>query len=251
MNLAIVQARMSSSRLRGKVLMPIGQFTSLELVVLRLSNATSVDKVVVATSTEPDDDELVKFCEERGISTIRGSERNVHSRFLGAIEKYSPENILRITSDCPFVDPNLIDRLWATYTENELEYASIATGAGFARSSENRFPDGFDAEWVKASVLKAITQLISRDRDLEHVTSFIWGNPNKFKVGHLYSDLDYGNFRVTLDTKSDLVFLRNLAKILEDRISTADYRELLQTIQDHLLQEQDSLKLERYNEFYE
>ena len=250
MNLAIVQARMGSSRLRGKVLMPLGISTPIEMVVSRLENAISVDKVVVATSTEPDDDELVKFCEARGISTVRGSESNVHSRFLVAIKVYSPENILRITSDCPFVDPDLIDRLWKIYEENHLEYASIATGAGFAQSSQNRFPDGFDAEWVSAPVLKAIGKLITQERDLEHVTSFIWARPEKFKLGHLYADTDHGRMRATLDRDSDLEFLRRVASILGNRLSTAGYREIIQVIQEHLQAEQDSLIPETYNEFY-
>jgi len=249
-NLAIVQARMGSSRLRGKVLKPLGTSTPLEMVVSRIENATSVDKVVVATSTQPDDDELVKFCEDRGISTVRGSESNVYSRFLEVISIYSPENILRITSDCPFVDPNLIDRLWKIYEENHLEYASIATGAGFAQTSQNRFPDGFDAEWVSASVLKSIGKHITEERDLEHVTSFIWASPEKFKLGHLYADSDYGLMRVTLDRDSDLEFLRRVASALGNRLPTAGYQEVIQVIQEHLQSEQDSLIPETYNEFY-
>ncbi|CAN2170814.1 SpsF Spore coat polysaccharide biosynthesis protein F, CMP-KDO synthetase homolog [Candidatus Nanopelagicaceae bacterium] len=250
MNLAIVQARMGSSRLRGKILEPIGSSTSLELVVYRLGNASSVDKVVVATSTEPDDDDLVKFCEERDIFTFRGNETNVLSRFLGVVEKYSPKNILRITSDCPFVDPKLIDGLWQIFIANQLEYASIATGAGFARSSENRFPDGFDAEWISASVLQGTADLITQERDLEHVTSFIWGNPDKFKIGHLYSEFNHGDIRVTLDHKSDLEFLQLVAGILGNRILTAGHEEIIQTIQKYLGLEQDALVRETYNEFY-
>ena len=250
MNLAIVQARMGSSRLRGKILEPIGPSTSLELVVSRLGRARAIDEIVVATSVESDDDELVQFCHERGIAIFRGNETNVLSRYLGAIEKYSPENVLRITSDCPFVDPELIDRLWSIFEVNKLEYASIATGAGFAKSTENRFPDGFDAEWVSASVLQSIEGLVTQDRDLEHVTSFIWGNPNKFKIGHLFADLDFGNIRTTLDRKSDLEFLRKVANLLGEHILSAGYEEIIRTIQKHLKTEQDALSPETYNEFY-
>lgn len=230
--------------------MPLGKSTPLEMVVSRIENATSVDKVVVATSTQPDDDELVKFCGEHGISTVRGSESNVYSRFLEAIRIYSPENILRITSDCPFVDPNLIDRLWKIFEKTDLEYASIATGAGFAQSSQNRFPDGFDAEWVRAPVLKSIENDITEARDLEHVTSFIWSSPEKFKLGHLFADSDYGLMRVTLDRESDLEFLRRLASVLGKRLPTVGYQEIIQAIQEHLRSEQDSLFPETYNEFY-
>lgn len=250
MNLAIVQARMGSSRLRGKILEPIGPSTCLELVVSRLGRASSVDEIVVATSEEVEDNELVKFCHDRGISVFRGSETNVHSRFVGVIQEYLPESVLRITSDCPFVDPELIDRLWSIFEENKLEYASVATGAGFAQSTKNRFPDGFDAEWISSSVLQNISSELTQNRDLEHVTSYIWGNPAKFKIGHLYSDVDNGNIRITLDRKSDLDFLRKVANLLGTRITTANHKEIISIIQTNLESEQDALVPEAYNEFY-
>jgi spore coat polysaccharide biosynthesis protein SpsF len=250
MNLAVIQARMGSSRLPGKILKPIGSLTSIELVVSRVRSARSVDKVVVATSTEASDDPLVNFCEERNFEVFRGSEQDVYTRFAGVANKYLPTNLLRITADCPFSDPGLIDELWVIFKEKNLDYASVATGAGFARSIEKRFPDGFDAEWVKASVLHDISSLIQLERDREHVTSFIWSHPDQFKLGHLFSKLDYSDIRVTLDTELDLVFIRKIAEILGDNVTSASFNDVIDVVLKKLELEQSMLTPEPYNEFY-
>jgi spore coat polysaccharide biosynthesis protein SpsF len=250
MNLAVIQARMGSSRLPGKVLEPIGPSSAVELAVSRVMKANSVDKVVVATSNKRSDDSLVAFCQSKNFRVFRGDEQDVYSRFAAVIDEFSPENVLRITADCPFVDPRIIDDLWEIFQKKDLDYASVATGAGFARSSENRFPDGFDAEWVKSSVLNGISTQIRLDRDREHVTSYIWSNPDKFKLGHLYPDQNYANIRLTLDYPTDLVFIREVASLFGNKIIDADFEQIIAAIRRNSELEQGTPSPDTYNEFY-
>ena len=250
MNLAVIQARMGSSRLPGKVLEPIGPSSVIDLVIARVEKANSVDKVVVATSKESSDDSLVAFCHSRNFAVFRGDEKDVYSRFVAVIDEFSPENVLRITADCPFVDPRIIDDLWDIFQKEELDYASVATGAGFARSSENRFPDGFDAEWVRSSVLNGISSQIFLERDREHVTSYIWGNPDKFKLGHLFPNQNYASIRLTLDNLSDLVFIREVASLFGDKIIDADLEQIVAAIRKNPELEQGTPSPDTYNEFY-
>jgi spore coat polysaccharide biosynthesis protein SpsF len=173
------------------------------------------------------------------------------SRFILAIEKFQPENILRVTADCPLVDPQLIDDLWDLFNNNKMQYCSISTGAGVARSNVKRFPDGLDSEWVKAQVIRDISKHDLSKTDLEHVTSYIWRNRQDFRSGLLEPSQDSGNLRITLDTKSDLDFLLKLYEILGVRFRMANSTELIETITKFLLIEQAKIPPETYNEFYE
>jgi spore coat polysaccharide biosynthesis protein SpsF len=250
MNLAIIQARLGSLRLPGKVLEPIGTKSVLELVISRLRRAKSINQIIVATSHEKSDDYLAAYCDMLGIPVVRGSESNVYSRFQRAIQDFSPTNVLRVTADCPLVDPELIDKLWEKFYEDNLDYCAIATGAAMAKTHLNRFPDGFDAEWIHSDVLLRLGSKMLNKRDLEHVTSYIWSHPSEYKLGNLFADRDLGSIRVTLDTAEDLNFLRKVQMILGTRFEFANFSEVIEVIESNLKVEQAQLMPEPYNEFY-
>ncbi len=250
MNLAIIQARLGSSRFPRKVLEKIGDKTVIELVYNRVRSASSVDEVVVATSKEISDNDLAVFCQSKGFPLIRGSEDNVLQRFMLAIETYQPVNVLRVTADCPLVDPNLIDSLWSIFSQRELQYCSISTGAGVARANVKRFPDGLDAEWVQSDVLRQISNEELSPLDSEHVTSYIWRNSSRYRTGLLEPNQDHTNMRITLDTYNDLEFLKELQLAIGERFEMADSSELIDVIERKLIPKQAKIVLETYNEFY-
>lgn len=225
-NLAVVQARMGSTRLPGKVLLPIGSRSTLDHLIGRLGKCKSVDKVLIATTTNNIDDRIADFASHREIEVIRGSEKNVLSRYVEAAKKMEASNILRITADCPFVDPELIDDLYSMFITENFDHCGIASGAGINDPEILKFPHGMDSEWIKSTALFEAYENSRDEFDLEHVTPYIWKNRGKFRTGVMQAPEDFSDVRVTLDTPNDLDTLQALAEKLAPMIETIGYKEL-------------------------
>jgi len=146
MILAILQARTSSSRLPGKVLKPILGKPMLLLQIERVRRARKIDKLVVATSNDPSDDGIEALCKQHGIDCFRGSLNDVLDRFYRAALTYNPEHIVRLTGDCPLIDPELVDSIIDMHLEGNYDYTSNAI--------QMTFPDGLDVEILTIKVLK-------------------------------------------------------------------------------------------------
>jgi spore coat polysaccharide biosynthesis protein SpsF len=223
MNAAVIQARMGSSRLPGKVLKKFGTSTILDSVVERVKRSTAVEQVIVATTELPIDDSIFFHCKDRSINVTRGPELDVLLRFISSLGENFQGNVLRITADCPFIDSSLIDLAYAKFMDLELDYIGIATGAGVANTNSNKYPDGVDAEWFKyEALLKANTES-THQLDREHVTSFIWRNPNRFKIGQLAPLQNYSDVSLTVDTAEDFENMTNLVRLLGDDYLEADF----------------------------
>jgi len=207
--IAIIQARLGSTRLPGKVLLEVEGKPILLHIINRLKRVKKLDEVIVATSNLKINSKIISFCEKNNIKYYAGSEDNVLDRFYNAALVYKPKNVIRITGDCPLLDSNLINELINYYEKNNYDYCGIATGAGVAnKKGIFRYPDGLDAEIFKFSVLeKAYKNAISK-LHLEHVTPYIWENHKLFNLGVLYSDKDYSNFRWTLDNIEDFKLIK-------------------------------------------
>jgi spore coat polysaccharide biosynthesis protein SpsF (cytidylyltransferase family) len=201
----IVQARMGSSRLPGKVLHDIAGHTMLERVVARLRQATSVDEVVIATSVLPQDDVLVEACETLGVRVGRGDPHDLLSRYARVAESCDADVVVRVTSDCPFVDPDVasavVDLL--VHADGDLDYA--------ANTLEPRtFPRGLD---VEAMTVDTLLDADRRDRDpgtREHVTPFV-RDSGRYRLGAIRHEDDLSAIRWTVDTDDDLAAARALA----------------------------------------
>ena len=206
----IIQARMGSTRLPGKVLLPVLGEPILGHIVSRLSTIDKVDTIIVATSDRNLDDPIAEYCSAKGISCFRGSENDVLDRFYQAATAAGADTVIRITGDCPLVDPALVSRLIDYYATNGFDYCGIATGAGVAMGDfQGRFPDGLDAEIFKMEVLQAAWQETRGQLFREHVTPFIWKQPERFNLGTLKSlDRDYSNLRWTVDNREDYEVIR-------------------------------------------
>jgi spore coat polysaccharide biosynthesis protein SpsF len=204
----VVQARMSSTRLPGKVLEELhdGRRT-LDLVIERLRRARELDAIVLATSDEPSDDPVVQRAGELGVAVVRGPLADVLERYRLAAAQIGPEAVVRITGDCPLVDPGLVDHLVHTWRSGRADYV--------ANVFEPRsFPKGLDIEVVSTSALLTAAAEATDPADREHVTPFIRSRPERFAGQGLWLTPAHPEIRLTLDTPADLAALRALLATL-------------------------------------
>lgn len=193
----IVQARMGSTRLPGKVMKKIMGKPLLEHVILRLQLVKSIDQIVIATTDNPKDNPIVDLASKIGIGVFRGSEENVLERYHQAAKMFQLDVIVRITSDCPVIDPELVDKVINYYMENQpADYASNCI--------ERTFPRGLDVEVFSFEVLERAFVEATEPYEIEHVTPYLYQNPSKFKILNFKNAEDYSFHRWTVDTKEDL-----------------------------------------------
>lgn len=190
---AIIQARMSSTRLPGKVMKGISGRPILWHVVNRLSASRFIDEIVVATTTGADDDIIEEWCKLGGTSVWRGSLDDVLDRYYGAACAFGAKTIVRITSDCPLIDPALVDRAIEKFNEGGYDHVSI----------DSSYPDGLDAEVFSFSALEKAHTEATLASEREHVTPYIWKNTHIFRLGKIKSETDLSAMRWTVDDSKD------------------------------------------------
>ena len=214
----IIQARMTSSRLPEKVLADICGKPSLQIMLERISMSTSVGKVVVATTINTSDDPIVNLCNKLGYKTFRGDEFDVLGRVLQAAEAESAEVVVRLTADCPMIDPDVIDEVVTAFSINNHDYLS--------NTIERTYPDGLDVEVMSINTLREAHKKAVAPFLREHVTPYISGKcpdlgAGDFRIDQIRFAADFSHIRWTLDTKEDLQRIRSLVSKLPE-----DYRWL-------------------------
>jgi spore coat polysaccharide biosynthesis protein SpsF len=227
---AFVQARLASTRLPGKSLAEIAGKPSLQWIVERVAGAPGIDAVAVLTSDTPADAPLREFCERIGVTCIVGSEDDVLRRFADGVRALEPDAVVRITADCPLVDPAVVGELVALYAQADgLDHCAVVTGAVAARPGLRRYPDGLDAEVIRASALLRAERDATDPFEREHVTPHIWRRPEEFRVATLQAPEDLGEERWTVDHPGDLEFVRAVFERLsaEPGFGVAEVLELL------------------------
>jgi len=213
---------MTSSRLPGKVLLPLpqgGPATVLDHVVARVSKARSIDQILIATTINPTDDPLVRWCEGKGLPVFRGSEDNVLSRYALCAREHGLSRVVRVTSDCPCIDWEILDELVACHEADGSDYTS--------NTLSRSFPHGVDAEVVNADVLQEAFEQATEKYETEHVTPYVYKtHPERFRLGRLEADPARRGpqIRITLDTPDDYLLLRAVFDLLGDPLTfvTAD-----------------------------
>jgi spore coat polysaccharide biosynthesis protein SpsF (cytidylyltransferase family) len=219
--LAIMQARMSSTRLPGKVLMELNGAPMLAYELTRLKRAKMVDKIVVATSDQSADDAIEAFCTSFGVDCFRGSLDDVLSRYAECAKKYPDYDvILRVTGDCPLIDPVLVDRVVTLFLEGEYDYASTIP------SGKETFPDGMDAEVFTKKALLESTASAELQSEREHVTPHM-RKSGAYRYGGVSADRDYSGYRLTVDNPEDFAVVRYCAEHLAPDAGYLDYVALL------------------------
>lgn len=220
---AIVQARMGSSRLPGKVLRDLCGASMLARGIERLRNASTLAHIVIATTTRHEDDAIVEEGRRLGAQVFRGSAEDVLSRYAGAARAAAAEVIVRITSDCPLIDPRVVDRV----------VGALATDIDYVSNTQVRtFPRGLDCEVFFRDTLDRMDRMAASVPAREHVTAFIREQPPLFRTSQLVADVDHSDLRWTVDTEEDFA----LVEMLYDRFHLAsaamDYRELAMRVRN-------------------
>ena len=232
---AIVQARMGSTRLPGKVLKPISGKPLIELLLRRLSNSVKINEIVIATSNAPEDDELQKFIETLGYKCTRGSKKNVLNRYYEAAKQTCADIIVRITGDCPLIDPVLVDQCIESFIKSNVDY--------FSNTDPRTYPDGLDISVMSfKSLEKANSEAVS-EFEKEHVVPYIQ-NSKKFKKLSLSYKEDLSNLRWTVDEIEDLVVVNNIFNYFSPNINFNWHQILeLQKLKPNLFFENKNIKL--------
>lgn len=211
---------MGSTRLPNKVLKEIAGQPLLWYVVNRVKLAKKVDKVVVATSGSVADDAIEWFCREFDVDCFRGSENDVLDRYFQCSLKYPEyQNIVRITGDCPLIDPAIIDRIIEKFTSGQFDYVSNVL--------KPTFPDGLDAEIFTRETLETVNRRAKLPSEREHVTTYIIFGSNNFKKRNLEADNDYSNYRLTVDNIEDFEVVEFLIKSSRPDSGYLEYISLL------------------------
>jgi len=205
---ATIEARMTSSRLPGKVLLSLGGKPALERLVERIRRSCYVDDIVVATTINNSDMPIIALCEEIGCSYFRGSEENVLLRVLEAARSVDGDVVVEITADCPLVDHRHIDKVIELFYSGEYDYAS--------NTVERSFPDGFDVQVFPVRVLEDVDRLTQNPIDRVHVSYYIYTHPERYKLAHYKAkgDMYWPEGRVTLDEQSDYELLNAIVEEL-------------------------------------
>jgi spore coat polysaccharide biosynthesis protein SpsF len=253
---AIIQARMASSRLPDKVLLDIGDQPMLAWVVERTRMAHTIDEVVVATTTDATDDAIFSFCQGRGYPVYRGSAFDVLDRYYQAARLQHADVVVRITADCPLIDPGLMDKVVNIFTgaippepgaEPTHAHDKLLEARSDAQSSQfpfdfacNRlpppwgrtYPIGLDIEVCSFQGLELAWREAQLPHQREHVMPFFYEQPQRFRIYLLNHPVDYGSLRWTVDTPQDLQLLRQISAYFAGRMDFS-WLEVLQLVQSH------------------
>lgn len=202
MILAIIQARMGATRLPGKVLLDLNGKTVLERVIERVLSASLIDEVMVATTGEEQDRPIIALCHKNGVACYGGSESDVLDRFYQAAVRRGPDHVVRITADCPLIDPAIIDEVIKRHLAANADYTS--------NTLEETFPDGEDVEVFSFSALQEAWRDASLVSEREHVTPYIRKNGGQFKLVNVANGVDLSAKRWTLDRPEDYRFISGI-----------------------------------------
>lgn len=221
---AIVQARVESSRLPAKIFLDLAGRTALERCLERVTKFAGVSEVVVATTDRPADDLVVQLCKRLGVPTSRGSSDDVLSRYHEAAVRFGADAIVRCTSDSPLLDPMISSRVIDAFKENGVDYASNVL--------ERRLPRGLDTEVISAKALTRAHETAQTPSEREHVTLHVYRNPGAFTLHSVIDDTlpDLSEHRWTLDTLDDYRFLATLFERLEAPIASRGLSDILRIV---------------------
>lgn len=220
---ALIQGRMNSSRLPGKILMDIGGRAMIERVYERAELAKSVQQVVILTTTNPADDDVEALCRRNGWPCHRGSEEDVLDRYYQAAVRFQADPVLRLTGDCPLLDPEILDQCVEQFAKEPADYVSYEW-------PEATFPRGLDVEGARFSVLEAAWKEAHEQPDREHVTRFIYRHPERFRLSGFSHGENLSHLRWTVDAPEDLEFVRAIYRRLEGR--SFGWKDVLRLIEE-------------------
>ncbi|XOB98440.1 cytidylyltransferase domain-containing protein [Deinococcota bacterium DY0809b] len=223
---AIVQARMGSTRLPGKVMLPLAGKPMIHHVVERVRRVPELDEVVVATSTLEQEQPLVECLHEMGVPVFRGSEQDVLERYYLAAKDFYADAVVRITADCPLISPRVTSAVVRAFLAcNGCDYVS--------NTLKRTFPRGLDTEVVRFSALERAHREAATPSEREHVTPYIWKQPDRFRIQQYRGEVDLSALRWTVDTPEDFKLARRVFEALYPKHPRFDVDEVLSLLKRH------------------
>ena len=216
---AVIQARMGSTRLPGKIFKKINGITVLDCLFEQLKYSHNLKRKIIATTLNIEDDKILEFGKIKNIDVFRGSSLDVLDRFYQCAKKNNLKNIIRITSDCPLIDPYVIDEVIVKYELNNYDYVS--------NFFKTRCPSGLEVEIFSIECLENVW-INAKDYDREHVTSYIYKNPDKFKIGYIEGKRSFNDLHLSVDTLKDLDFIKKIYQRCSSKPIT--FNQILQII---------------------
>lgn len=243
--LAITQARYGSTRLPAKILKKVNEMTLLEIHLRRILQARSINKLMIATTDEEGAKYIIEVAEKVGVEYYKGSVNDVLSRFYSTAAIVKPDYVVRLTSDCPLIDPSIIDDLVSFAITHNYDYVNTDAGS---------YPDGLDTEVMKFSVLEKAYKEASLNSEREHVTPYIWKNGtaeggtifNTYRYSNRLGKFNANDYRITIDEPEDYEVIKSLIEKLGINCTWKEYI-------DFLINHQELLSLNNkysYNEGY-
>ncbi len=229
--LAVVQARMTSTRFPGKVLAPLLGEPMVLRQLERVCRAELIEDLIIATSTDPSDDPLVEVLESAGYSVFRGSLNDVLDRFIGAIDDFESRTgrtvdvVIRLTADCPLASPAVIDEVIRAFQTSETDYLS--------NTMTPSYPDGLDVEVVKVDVLREVASAATDPYEREHVTLGVYRRDKSYAIGNHADSSSNSELRWTVDTPEDLAFVSQVFAELHPHNSEFEYSDVLDYLRRH------------------
>jgi spore coat polysaccharide biosynthesis protein SpsF len=222
----IVQARMNSTRLPGKILMDLCGKTVLEQLICRIENSVYKPEIIIASTINPKDDVLENLCFKNNYKLFRGSEEDVLSRYYLCAEKYNFDIIVRVTSDCPLYEYRLLDEMLKFFLASDYDYIS-----NFFQ--KRTYPRGLDTEIFRFSALNQAFNEAKEPSCREHVTPYIYQSPEKFSAFSFTNEENHSNLRWTLDTIEDYQLIRNIYEYLYPINPDFGYIDIIKAYETH------------------
>lgn len=226
----IIQARMGSSRLPGKVLLPLAGKPLLLRLYERVSFAKNAGEIIVATTEDKNDNQLLEICEQNDIKVFRGSAFDLLDRHYQAAKKSNADAVVKIPSDCPLIDPEIIDKVILYYINNKEIFDFVSN------LHPPSYPDGNDVEMISFEALETAWKEAKKDFEREHTTPYIWENPEKFRIGNVLweTGLNYSmTHRFTIDYKEDYEFIEKIYEELYYKNPRFGLNEILTLLEEH------------------
>lgn len=227
MIVAIIQARMSSSRLPGKIMLKACGKTILELMIERVQRSRSLDKILVATTINPKDDVIVNLCKDIGVECYRGPEEDVLLRYKLSADAIKADTIVRLCSDCPLIDPAVIDKVVNVYSAGNFDFVNNMSPL------PRTYPDGMLVEVFSKELLDETNREAIKPSHREHVTFFMWMQPERYKIHRVDCERDLSQYRLNLDYAEDYELIKSVFEALYEKDKFFTMNDTINWLHNH------------------
>lgn len=224
---AIIQARINSVRLPGKVLLEINGRPMISYMLERVARAKTIQHIILATGTDPADDPLADFCKKNNIACYRGSQEDVLDRYYQAAKTVHAQIVVRLTGDCPLIDPNIVDAMVTIFRKGDYDYVANTI------SPKWTVPEGMDVEIFSFKNLERAWQEAKKPSEREHVTFYFWKNPQLFSIYQYKIDEDLSGYRLTVDYPEDFEVVRAVMTHLYPQNPRFSMQDIVEFLKNH------------------